>query len=308
MRLLHNTLLLLVNSFLLLIMSTQAHALEIALSFDDAPRGDSTLLSGDERTKKLIDNLKEAEVSDALFYVTTRNLKDHTTQRIQDYIDAGFHLANHSDKHYSADKVDIETYTQDISIAHEKLASFDNVLPLYRYPYLREGNDRETRDAIRGHLKSLSYQNGYVTVDNYDWYMDKLLQDALSAGKEVDYDALRDAYITILWESILFYDNIGQEVLGRSPKHVLLLHENDLAALYIGDLVRHIETQGGKIISSQEAYQDPIATTVPDVLFNGQGRVAAIAKEKGWDESKLRDLSSDEEYLDNYFTTHEIFK
>jgi len=106
----------------------------------------------------------------------------------------------------------------------------------------------------------------------------------------------------------MFYDNIAQKTLGRSPKHVLLLHENDMAALFIADLIEHIRLQGWKVISPQEAYEDPIASTIPDVLFNGQGRVAAIAKSKGWDEKLLIDGGSSEVYLDNYFQKHHVFK
>ena len=71
---------------------------------------------------------------------------------------------------------------------------------------------------------------------------------------------------------------MAKEVLGRSPKHVLLLHENDLAALFIKDLIKHIRESGGKIISPAEAYKDPIADFIPNVLMNNQGRIAAIAK------------------------------
>ncbi|WDE02735.1 polysaccharide deacetylase family protein [Thalassomonas actiniarum] len=285
-----------------------AQAQEIAITFDDAPRPDSRLFSGEERTQKLIANLKKAKVPDALFFVTTNNITEKSKKRLEAYTEAGFHLGNHSHSHFSAYKKDIESYLADITLAHNKLQAFDNLVPLYRYPYLHEGNNRKTRDRIRQHLQGMNYKNGYVTVDNYDWYMDSLLQRALATGKDIDYHALRKAYITTLWESIVFYDEIARKTLKRSPKHVLLLHENDLAALFIGDLIEHIRLQGWKIISPQKAYEDPIAFTVPDVLFNGQGRVAAIARSKGWDKKLLRDDGSSEDYLDEYFKNNNVFK
>ncbi|WP_281558171.1 polysaccharide deacetylase family protein [Thalassomonas sp. RHCl1] len=285
-----------------------AHAQEIAITIDDAPRADSRLFSGEERTQKLIANLKKAKVPDALFFVTTNHITEKSKKRLEAYTEAGFHLANHSHSHFSAHKKDLETYLADITLAHNKLQAFDNLVPLYRYPYLHEGKDRQTRDRIRQHLQDMNYKNGYVTVDNYDWYMDSLLQRALANDKEIDYEALKKAYVTTLWESIVFYDNIGRKALKRSPKHVLLLHENDLAALFIDDLIEYIRLQGWKIISPQEAYEDPIASTVPDVLFNGQGRVAAIARSKGWDKKLLIDEGSSEDYLDEYFKNNNVFK
>jgi len=294
--------------WLALLATFSAYSQEIAITFDDVPRSDSRLLSGQERTQKLIASLKKAKVPDVFMFVTTKNITDASKNRVEAYIEAGFHLGNHSHSHFSAHKVDVETYVSDLTVAHDHLQGFEHLVPFYRYPYLHEGKDRETRDRIRRHLQSLSYKNGYVTVDNYDWYMDLLLQRALADGKQVDYDALKEAYISILWDCIMFYDNIAQKTLGRSPKHVLLLHENDMAALFIADLIEHIRLQGWKVISPQEAYEDPIASTIPDVLFNGQGRVAAIAKSKGWDEKLLIDGGSSEVYLDNYFQKHHVFK
>lgn len=114
-------------------------------------------------------------------------------------------------------------------------------------------------------------------------------------------------YVDHIWESIQFYNNIALKNLGRSPKHVLLLHENDLAALFIDDLVKHLRTNGWKIITPEEAYTDPIAQIIPDVLLNGQGRVAAIAKEKGYIGPFVQD-AEDEEFLDKQFVTLKIAK
>lgn len=294
--------------FFIILFTISVHSQEIAITIDDVPRPDSKLFSGDERTQKLIANLKKANVPDVFLFVTTNNITEKSKKRVEAYVKAGFQLANHSHSHFSAHKKDLETYLSDITMAHNELKAFENVVPFYRYPFLHEGNDRNTRDHIRQHLQNMGYRNGYVTVDNFDWYMDGMLQKALSNGKQVNYDALKNAYVTILWEAILFYDDIALKALERSPKHVLLLHENDMAALFIGDLIEHIRSQGWKIISPKEAYEDPIAFTIPDVLFNNQGRVAAIAKSKGWDEKLLRDSSSSEDYLDDYFKDNSVFK
>ncbi|MCB0284457.1 MAG: polysaccharide deacetylase family protein [Calditrichaeota bacterium] len=294
--------------FLLLFTVLSASGQEIALTFDDAPRNDTQLFSGQERSKKLIENLKKAQVPDALFFVVTGQINEQNHTRLNDYMAAGFHLANHSHSHWSADRTEIEKYLADIAKADSILQKFENFIPLFRYPYLHEGKTRETRDPIRNYLDKHGYNNGYVTIDNYDWYMDHLLQRALKEGKQVNYEILKDLYINTLWQAITFYDDIALKTLGRSPKHVLLLHENDLAALFIADLVKYIRAQSWKIISPQEAYTDPIASTIPDVLFNNQGRVAAIAKSEGW---KIKDLildSEDEKYLDDLFESKKVFR
>ena len=63
---------------------------------------------------------------------------------------------------------------------------------------------------------------------------------------------------------------------------MLLLHENDLAALFIGDLVAALRAKGWEIVSADQAYQDPIAGEQPKTLLLGQGRVVALAVDRGY--------------------------
>jgi peptidoglycan-N-acetylglucosamine deacetylase len=154
----------------------------------------------------------------------------------------------------------------------------------------------------------LNLSNGYVTVDNYDWYINGLLSKASRAGKQIDFNTLKEVYLDHIWTSIQFYDSVAKNTIGRSPKHVLLLHENDLSALYLTDLIDLLHQKGWTIISPREAYTDPIATSIPDVLFNGQGRIGALAKEKGIAAKELIQSSEDEEYLDALVASKNIFK
>ncbi len=78
-------------------------------------------------------------------------------------------------------------------------------------------------------------------------------------------------------------------------RHVLLLHENDLAALFLGDLIRLLISKGWKVISLEAAYADPISSDAPGVLFNNQGRVAAIARSQGIAERALVQDSAEED-------------
>lgn len=293
---------------IILFLISASIAQEIAITIDDAPFRDTLLFSGAERTQLLIDNLIKANAPDALIFIITGNIDRESMKRIEAYTEAGFHIANHSHSHFSADTEATDIYIQDITQAHSILSTLDNVLPFYRYPYLHQGSDRKTRDLIREHIRSFGYEIGYVTIDNYEWYMDALLQTAVNQGKDVNYGALKDVYIKTVWETISFYDDIAQQTLGRSPKHVLLLHETDITAMYIADLVDYIRAQGWKIISPQEAYTDPIASIIPDVLFNKQGRIAAIAHDQGWKPDRLRHESENQAFLDDLFKRQDIFK
>ncbi|MEM1440285.1 MAG: polysaccharide deacetylase family protein [Pseudomonadota bacterium] len=259
-------------------------ARRITITFDDAPRSAGAFMSAEQRTTLLLESLAAGGVDEAVFFVTTGNLEkrgEPGAARLRRYTDAGHTLANHSHVHASANRTDAAAFVSDIAKAQRGLAGFDNVVPFFRFPFLHEGNTRERRDAIRAGLAKLSLTNGYVTVDNYDYYLQYLFDEAVKAKRPIDLDAWRDVYVEVLMAAVGFYDDIAQRTLGRSPVHVILLHENDLAALFVDDLAAALRGEGWEIVPATEAYDDSIAEVVPDTLLLGQGRVAAIAATQG---------------------------
>jgi peptidoglycan/xylan/chitin deacetylase (PgdA/CDA1 family) len=291
--------------FGLFFISVFVFSKEIALTFDDAPRN-SSYFSGLKRTTKLIQQLKDEKVSTVFFCNSARNDEDSGLLRLKLYGREGHLIANHTHGHPDFDKLSVENFTKNFEEADNQLSKLPNYIKWFRFPFLHEGNTVEKRDQFRKILKDRGYLNGYVTVDTYDWYLDKLFQEANNAKKKIDFDKLRDLYVKVLLEDSEFFDNISVKGLGRSVKHVLLLHENDLAAMFIGDLIKALRKNGWKIISPKEAYTDAIASVEPDTLFLGQGRVAAIAKLNGY-KGSFRNWD-DEDKLDKLFADEKVFK
>ncbi len=284
-----------------------AQAREIAITFDDAPRGDGRVFTGPERTTALLASLDEAGVEGAIFFAVGQQVDSPGERRLRAYSAAGHYLANHSHTHGSPERLGVEAYLEDVRQADHVLSPLPSYLRLYRFPFLNEGRDEATRDALRDGLVAQDLGQGYVTVDNYDWYMEYLLQQALSEGREVDYERLGALYVGLLSEAVEFYDRIAVETLGRSPRHVLLLHENDLAALFVDDLVRALRDAGWSIIPGPVAYEDALAGRVPDTLFLGQGRVAALAAEAGRPRPELVHEAEDEDWLEARFEAAGVF-
>lgn len=295
--------------YTILIFCTNAFSGEIALTFDDAPMPESSIMTGKEKTERIIQGLKSQGVSDALFFVTTQYINEESLKLINRYADEGFHLANHSHAHLSANKIPAEDYLLDFYRSHLMSRKLNNYLKLHRFPYLHYGSSEETRDILNDALRELDYSIGYVTVDNFDWYLNGKLIKAHEEGKKINYDQLGKLYVSVLWECIVFYDEIAKKMLGRSPKHVLLLHENEMAAMYIDDLVKHIQSKGWKIISPEEAYRDPMSSLHHSShTFTKQGRVASIAHSKGEDKALLRHKSENGKYLDTQIQAMNIFE
>ena len=286
-------------------VADMAQVKRIAISFDDIPRHAGGFMTPDERSEALIAALAEAGVEQAGIFVTTGNLDNDDGEggeaRIRAYAAAGHAIANHSYSHLWYHQTEIADYIADLDRAEEWLADMPGKRPWYRFPYLDEGRDVDRRDAMRAALQERGLINGYVTVDNYDWHLDGLAAQAVREGREIDLDALRDLYVETLVDTANFYEEMAQETLGRSPAHVLLLHETDIAALFMTDLVDGLRADGWTIVTMDEAYQDPIARIEPETLYLGGGRIAAMAAVDGRSPAELVHERTDEDELTRLF-------
>ncbi len=273
-------------------------AKEIAISFDDIPRRHTGHFSRWERAQNLVKQLKEAKVPDPVFYCNSGNIEEETKRIVQLYNDSGFVIASHTHTHPDFNKLGFAEYSKDFLAADKDLSQYSRFVKLFRFPYLREGNEKSKRDKMRKLLKQKGYQNAYVTVDFNDWYVEDLLRDSIKKKEKVDLEKLKALYISLTKESLDHYDNLAKKYLGRSPKHVLLLHETDIAALFIKDLVTAMRSWGWKIISSKVAYTDEIAQfQLEQPLTYNPGRVGEIAMSKGHPKKDIWANSTNRHYI-----------
>ena len=255
----------------------------IALTFDDAPRGVGAFFTKEERARRLIASLEEARVEQAAFFVNPGKIESPADAALVDgYVRAGHVIANHSFSHPHLNQLAAADYLADLDKAEAWLARRSGHRPWFRFPFLDEGGkDKAKRDAIRAALAARGLTNGYVTAEGSDWNMEQLATDAKKAGKTIDMAGLRDLYVETHVQAADFADTLMLRTIGRSPVHVMLLHENDLAALYIADLVKALRADGWEIVTADTAYADPLKTAAPDVPSANGTLTELLAWEKG---------------------------
>lgn len=298
-----STLLLLTLTF-----SFTVNAKSIAFTLDDSPRFASGYFDGPTRAKKLLAELKRHRVPQVAFFSVGQNVNEEGKKRLLAYAQAGHVIAHHSNTHPDFNKTSLEDYLADFNKAEAVLANLPNYKPWHRFPYLREGNTALKRDGMRALLKQKGYMNAYITLNNYDWYLEDLFQEAIKNKQDVDFDALQKLYVSLLMESIEYYDKMATSHLGRSPRHVLLLHEMDITALFLGDLVDELRTRGWQIISPELAFTDEIAQFQAKKVFKfNPGRIGEIAYSKG-QKKGLWHSSLEENYIKQRFVNEVLDK
>ena len=271
-------------AFVLLAIAPSAAAQKrIALTFDDTPRGVGAFFTMEERSKRLVAALRKARVEQAAFFVNPGRVQAPGDEAVVDrYVRAGHVIANHSFSHPHLNQLAAADYLADIDKAEAWLKPRPGRRPWFRYPFLDEGGkDKAKRDAIRAGLAARGLTNGYVTAEGSDWNIEQLTIDAKKAGKTIDMAGLRDLYVETHVQAADFADALMIKTIGRSPPHVMLLHETDIAALYIADLVEALRADGWEIVTADVAYSDPLKTAAPDVPSATGSLTELLAWEKG---------------------------
>lgn len=268
--------------FGILAISLGSFAQKIALTFDDCPRKSGPLLEPMERDRKLVSTLKKAGIT-AAFFCNSPGKNPSGKERIKYFSDHGHLIANHSADHPDANEIPVEQFTKNIDQVDLELRSFPTFRKWFRFPFLHEGKEPKDVEAIRAHLKSNGYTNGYVTVDTEDWYVDELLRQKVVAGEKFNESRLCKTYSSMLVDEAKFFDEMSVNVLHRSVKHVILLHETDLNAICLMTIIDSFKKAKWDFISPDEAYSDPVALQEPKSTSKlNNGRIFALAKDAGY--------------------------
>lgn len=256
----------------------------IALSFDDAPRGAGAFMEPHDRAGRLLTELEVNQVPQVAFYVNPMRIgtgPSHVAQ-LDAYAAAGNVLANHTWSHKHLSSIDADSYLADIDRAEGWLKGRRGYRPWLRFPFLDEGGpDKAKRDAVRAGMRARGLRHAYVTIDGSDWGIEAQTILAKKQGKTMDMTALRDLYVETHVESAEFTERLMRETLGRSAPQVLLLHETDIAALFLGDLVKALRAKGWTLISNDRAMADPIYASLPDTPYANGTLSEMLAWEKG---------------------------
>lgn len=269
---------------------------EVAITIDDFNWFDIPQMSAEARNRSLLASLNSHSVKAAIF-VCGKFVDNETGQQLLDAWNKEGHLiGNHSYSHLYYHRVGFEQFSQDILRGEAVINKQSHFRKFFRFPYLKEGDTIDKRDRMRQFLKANGYRNGHVTIDASDWYVDERLRNRLKKSPDADVGPYRDYYLNHIWERSIYYEDLSRKVLGRSVKHTLLLHHNVLNGLFLGDVLEMFKKKGWKLISSEEAFSDPVFLSSPRILPAGESLIWALAKEAGKYEKLLRYPSESSDY------------
>ncbi len=285
----------LLSTFILFVFYASIAQPTVSFTFDDGSTSDQAGYAFEEWNQMLLKALEKHELH-AVFFVSGNKTDEKGRQLLQSWNDNGHFMGNHTYSHpnFNSEKIGIAEFEQELIGVDTIISSYRNFIKLFRFPYLKEGDNSIEVNEIRDHLKKQGYRNGYVTIDASDWYINSRLKKRLKDDPEADISPFRDFYLEHLFARANFYEQLAYELTGRHIKHTLLLHHNLTSALFLDDLIRYFKTNGWAVTSANEAYEDPVFQEVPD--HAGESIIWALAKDSGKFEDRLRYPAEDSRY------------
>lgn len=238
-----------------------ASARELVIAFEHCLQG-STSLDAMARSQMLVRNLATAAVPQAMFIIKTKGLDQKDMARLALYSDNGHLLVNAGHDHSLVTKSDLYAYEIGILKANRILQDYAGYKQHVYFSYLHEFGDASIQRGLAEFLQERGYRPAFTgnnPMRGADQYLDQLYQKKISSNRAVNMAAMESTYVDFITQSLAQADANAFNFLGYSPRQVLVLQENDLAAYFIIALVDRLVAQGWTIIAAESALNDPIA-------------------------------------------------
>ncbi len=270
----------------------------ISFTIDDGVTDDMPGYPFEQWNKMLLDHLDNAGIK-TVFFVTGFNKLDSKGQfLLKSWNDKGHKIGNHTFSHpnYGSKNSTFEKFKYEFLTTDTIINKFSNYTPMFRFPYLKEGDTKEKVESFRALMKEHHYKNGHITIDASDWYIDSRLRRRLKENPKADIEGFRKFYLEHLYTRAMYYDDLAFKLTGRHIKHTIILHHNLAASLFLGDLIKMFNTKGWKTIDAIDAFSDEIFSKTPTAIPAGESLIWALAKESGKFEAILRYPAEDGDY------------
>jgi len=269
---------------------------EIAFTFDDPRTEGGGGLQWPELNARILSAFTHHNLKAALFVCGMRVDSDAGHQLISSWDSAGHLIGYHSYSHLNLNEVSAAEFEADALKGESLVSGCQHAKRLFRYPYFKEGDTAQKRDAIRNFLHERGYRIGRATIDASDWAVNARLEKRIADRRGANLDAYRDFFLQHIWERAQFYDSLAWRTLMRPVRHTVLLHHNALNALYVGDLIALFTAKGWRPVDAEYAFQDPIYDRQPKTVPAGESLIWALAKETGRFDKELRYPGEDDLY------------
>jgi peptidoglycan/xylan/chitin deacetylase (PgdA/CDA1 family) len=270
----------------------------IAVTMDDPNVEETPRFTFQQRNQSILRQLDQRDVQIMLFVCGKRVDSVAGASILRAFDAAGHLLGNHSYAHrnYNDPAMTSDALLAEIARCETLIDQFPGFRRVFRFPFLKEGESIQKRDAMRAALHDEHYSIGHVTIDTSDWAYSVKLEARLKSKPTLDLSPFREAYIAHILDRARYYDRLATGMFGRSIAHTLLVHHTLLNALFIGDVIDSLRREGYRIVGPEGAYGDPIYAMQTATIPAGESLVWSLARADPRLQNGLRYPGEDDSY------------
>jgi peptidoglycan/xylan/chitin deacetylase (PgdA/CDA1 family) len=197
--------------------------------------------------------------------------------------EAGHLIENHTWSHTHANEATSFSYLADIDRNSEFLAAQGFASKYFRFPFLDDGKDRATQEALFAGLKFAGLLNAPVTFDTVDWYTSSRLEARLREDPNTDLTRYRDYYVNMCVGLANHWDRTAQALGYTDLPHLTLMHHNILNGLFLKDVLLALQDDGWVFVDAHEALRLRPYHELPPEPTNGRNWLTLKGIESGLD-------------------------
>jgi peptidoglycan/xylan/chitin deacetylase (PgdA/CDA1 family) len=194
---------------------------------------------------------------------------------LQQWVDAGFELGNHTYSHLDLHLVPLADFVSDLvrgeEVTGQLMTRARRRLRYFRHPFLHTGRSAESRREIETLLRGRGYRVAPVTIDNADYIFAAAYDRHVAAERHGDAERVFVAYLDYMTRVVEYYEQQSVALLGRPMRHVLLTHANALNARAFPQWLPVLERRGYRFISLDRALDDEAFATRRDEYYGPSG-------------------------------------
>jgi peptidoglycan-N-acetylglucosamine deacetylase len=243
--------------------SAASGATELAVTVDDLP-AHGPLPPDMQRVpiaERIISALRRHGVR-AVGFMNGGQIREHPERAdiLKRWLEAGFPVGNHTFSHLDINHVTAAEYIADVERNEVVLAEVAGRrwARVFRYPYLREGERAETREAVRRWLAAHGYTIAPVTVTFEDWAWNDAYARCAARRDDGAIAWLKHSFLEAAVSRLKWSQVVAEVTFGRQIRHVLLLHVGAFDAVMMNDLLDAYQKAGVTMIDLETAMADPV--------------------------------------------------
>ena len=239
----------------------------VAITIDDGPVvGEMRDLGNFQRIARGLLSSLEAEKVPATIFINERQLnvqgqRDGRAAVVQQWLDAGYEIANHTYSHPSANRATLREFQDDIvrgdTIMRALLQERGKKMVWFRYPFLDSGTTPEVHQALVNFLEERQYRVAHVTVDYADYNFAGAYTRLLRAGDAGTAEKVKQAYLEQVDVGFEYAEKASVEVYGHEIPQILLIHCNELNSVTLRESIARMRKRGYAFVTLDEAAKDP---------------------------------------------------